>query len=56
MNTTAVLHSLAALSVGGGLFLSGRIVTVGLLVLGAALFVAGIVVARRDDSDAPDAA
>jgi hypothetical protein len=46
----------AALLVGGGVFLSGRIVTLGLLALGAALFVAGIVVARRDDSDGSDPA
>lgn len=56
MNTTAVLHSVAALLVGAGVFLSGQIVTISLLALGAVLFVAGIVVARRGDSEAPDAA
>jgi hypothetical protein len=48
MNTTAILHATAAVLVAAGLFLSGRLLTVGLVGLGVALFVAGIVVARRD--------
>jgi hypothetical protein len=49
MNPTAILHALAAVLVGAGVFLSGRLLTVGLLGVGAVLFVAGIVIARRDD-------
>lgn len=52
MNTTAVLHMTAAVLVGAGVLLSGRVLTIALVGLGIALFVAGIVVARRDDSDA----
>jgi hypothetical protein len=48
VNPTAVLHSVAAVLVGAGLFVSGQTVTIGLVGLGAVLFVAGIVVARRD--------
>lgn len=51
MNTTAILHMTAAVLVGGGLFLSGRVLTIALVGLGVVLFVAGIVVARRDDSE-----
>jgi hypothetical protein len=50
MNPTAILHIAAAALVGAGIFLSGRLLTVGLLGSGALLFVAGVVVARRDDS------
>jgi len=50
MNPTAILHIAAATLVGAGIFLSGRLLTVGLLGSGALLFVAGVVVARRDDS------
>ncbi|WP_227231225.1 hypothetical protein [Salinirubrum litoreum] len=50
MNTTAILHSVAAVLVLGGILLSGEVLTIGLLGLGAVLFVAGIVVARRDDT------
>jgi hypothetical protein len=49
MNTTAVLHSVAAVLVVAGVILDGQVLTLGLLGVGAALFVAGIVVARRDD-------
>jgi hypothetical protein len=49
MNTTAIFHSVAAVLVLGGILLSGELLTFGLFGLGAALFVAGIVVARRDD-------
>jgi hypothetical protein len=49
MNTTAILHSVAAVLVVAGIFLSGEVLTFGLWGLGAVLFVAGIVVARRDD-------
>jgi hypothetical protein len=52
MNTTAILHSVAAVLVLGGLLLAGDLLRIGLLGLGAVLFVAGIVVARRDDGDA----
>jgi hypothetical protein len=52
MNTTAILHSVAAVLVLGGLLLAGDLLRIGLLALGAVLFVAGIVVARRDDGDA----
>lgn len=51
MNTTAVLHASAAVLVGAGIFLPGRPVTVGLIAIGVVLFVAGIVVARRDDDE-----
>ncbi len=50
MNPTAILHAGAAALVGVGIFLSGRLLTIGLLGSGAVLFVAGIVVARRGDS------
>ncbi len=48
MNPTAILHATAALLVAAGLLLSGRVLTIGLVGLGVAAFVAGIVVARRD--------
>ncbi|MFD1632879.1 hypothetical protein ACOZ4L_14880 (plasmid) [Haloplanus ruber] len=54
MNPTAVLHMTAAVLVGAGLFLSGRVLTIVLIGLGVAAFVAGIVLARRGDSDTPD--
>jgi hypothetical protein len=41
----------AAVLVGAGLFLSGRVLTIALVGLGVASFVAGIVVARRDGSE-----
>ena len=53
MNQTAVLHIAATGMVGAGVVVSDTLLTVGLLLVGAALFVAGIVLARRDDS-APD--
>jgi len=54
MNPTAVLHMTAAVLVGAGLFLSGRVLTIVLIGLGVAAFVAGIVLARRGDSDTSD--
>jgi hypothetical protein len=51
VNPTAILHIVAAVLVGAGLFLPGRTLSLGLFGLGAILFVAGIVVARRDDGD-----
>jgi hypothetical protein len=56
MNATAILHPLAAVAVGAGIFLSGRVLTVSLLVLGAALFVAGLVAARRDGTESAEGA
>jgi hypothetical protein len=53
VNPTAVLHASAAVLLGAGLLVSGRTLTIGLLVTGAVLFVAGIVVARRGDDEAP---
>jgi hypothetical protein len=41
----------AAVLVGAGLLLSGRVLTIALVGLGVASFVAGIVVARRDGSE-----
>jgi len=52
VNATAILHATAAVLVGAGLLLSGRVVTIGLIGCGVASFIAGIVVARRDDADA----
>ena len=49
VNTTAVFHAIAAVLIVGGFFLSGQLLTVGLIGVGVVLFVAGIVVARRDD-------
>lgn len=49
VNTTAVLHASAAVLIGAGILLSGRPLTIGLVAVGVVLFVAGIVVARRDD-------
>lgn len=53
VNPTAILHMTAAVLVGAGLLLSGRVLTIALVGLGVASFVAGIVVARRDDADNP---
>ena len=57
MNWTAVLHAAATVVAGIGIFAFDRPGTVGLLGVAAVLFVAGIVVARRDDgtADRPDA-
>lgn len=49
MNQTGLLHLAATAVVGAGIFVGDRALTIGLLVLGALLFVAGIVSARRDD-------
>lgn len=56
MNWTAVLHATATVVAGVGVFAFDQPVTVGLLVVAALLFVAGIVVARRDNgtADRPD--
>ncbi|WP_176765222.1 hypothetical protein [Halovenus aranensis] len=54
MKTTAILHATATAFVGVGVFLSAGLLSIGLLVVGAALFVAGIVAARRGDSGPPD--
>jgi hypothetical protein len=54
MNTTAVLHAVAAVLVVAGVLLDGQLLTFGLLGVGALLFVAGIVVARRDDGSPAD--
>lgn len=51
MNPTAILHMTAAILVGAGLLLSGRVLTIALVGLGVAAFVAGILIARRDDAD-----
>jgi len=52
VNWTAVLHATATVVAGVGVFLFEQPITVGLLVVAAALFVAGIVLARRDgDAD-----
>jgi hypothetical protein len=53
VNPTAILHMTAAVLVGAGLLLSGRVLTIALVGLGMASFVAGIVISRRDDSDSP---
>ncbi|MES3160540.1 MAG: hypothetical protein PPP55_03105 [Halorubrum sp.] len=58
MNKTAVLHIVATGMVGAGVVISDTLVTVGLLAVGGVLFVAGVVLARRDgggpDTDAAD--
>jgi hypothetical protein len=52
VNWTAVLHAVASVVAGIGIFAFDQPVTTGLLVVAAVLFVAGIVVARRDDGTA----
>lgn len=49
MNRTAVLHAAATLVAVVGVFAFEQPITVGLLIVAAALFVGGIVLARRDD-------
>ena len=49
MNWTAVLHAAATAVAVVGVLLFDQPVTIGLLVVAAALFVGGIVLARRDD-------
>ncbi len=49
MNTTAILHTTAAAAGVGAFLLSGQLLTIGLIGVTVVLFVAGIVVARRDD-------
>jgi|APHM01.1.fsa_nt_gi hypothetical protein len=50
MNLTAVLHLVATLLIGAGLLISGQELTLGLFGIGGALIIAGIAVARRDDT------
>lgn len=52
MNQTAVLHATAAVTVGAGFLAPEQLLQLGLFGLGAVLFVAGIVVARRGGDDA----
>jgi len=47
---TAILHILGTGAIGAGVFVSGREPTVGLLLLGAIFIIAGIFLARRNDS------
>lgn len=54
MNTTAILHATGTAFVGVGVLLLDGSLSIGFLVLGALLFVAGIVAARRGDSGPPD--
>lgn len=54
VNTTAILHATGTAFVGVGVLLLDGSLSIGFLVLGALLFVAGIVAARRDDSGPPD--
>ncbi|MES3516809.1 MAG: hypothetical protein PPP58_03990 [Natronomonas sp.] len=54
MNQTAILHIAGAGAVGAGVFVSDQLLTIGLLIVGALLFVAGIVIARRGDDSNPD--
>jgi len=49
MNWTAVLHILGTVLVGAGIFASGQSLTLGLFGVAVIFFVAGIVVARRND-------
>lgn len=53
MNWTAVLHSLFGVLLLGGFFASGTLRIV-LFAAGAAAFVAGLIVARRDTDDAEE--
>lgn len=52
VNWTAALHATFAVLVGAGFLASGRLLRYGLFGLGIACFVAGIVLARRDDETA----
>jgi hypothetical protein len=52
VNWTAVLHAAATVVAGIGIFAFDQPGTIGLLVVAAVLFVAGIVVARRDEGTA----
>jgi len=47
---TAILHIIGTGSIGAGIFVQGRELTFGLLLLGAIFIIAGIFLARRDDS------
>jgi len=49
MNQTALLHIAGTASLGAAIIVSDLLLTAGLVGLGASLFVAGIVVARRGD-------
>jgi len=50
VNQTAILHIIGTGAIGAGVFVSGRELTVGLLILGAVFIIAGILLARRDGS------
>ena len=56
MKETAIRHVAAAGVVGAGIFAADQLLTLGLFVVGAVLFIAGIVLARRGDNTPPDAA
>jgi hypothetical protein len=51
MKETAILHAVSALVAVGAVFAPSTTIQVALLVVAALGFVAGIVVARRDDTD-----
>jgi hypothetical protein len=51
VNPTAILHITAAILVGAGLLLSGRVLPIALAGLRVASCSAGIVISRRDDAD-----
>lgn len=53
MNWTAVLHLTFAVFVGAGVFVSQTWLRIGLFTVGVLCFIAGVVVARRGDSN-PD--
>ena len=50
MNQTAILHIIGTGAIGAGVFVSGSELTVGLLIVGAIFIIAGILLARREDS------
>ncbi|WP_089384158.1 hypothetical protein [Halorubrum vacuolatum] len=54
MKQTGLFHLAATAAVGVGILVSDQLLTAGLLILGLLLFVAGIVIARRDDGDDVD--
>jgi hypothetical protein len=55
VNQTAILHAAFGVLIVAGFLVSGQLLSYGLYGLGAACFIAGIVLARRD-SDEPEAA
>ncbi len=50
MKQTAILHIIGTGVIGAGVLVSGTELTVGLLILGTIFIIAGVVLARRDDS------